>query len=29
MRFLGRTKIDVDKDKNGQNVPKLDLLKLF
>ena len=29
MRFLRRTKKDVDKDKDGQNVPKLDLLKLF
>ena len=29
MRFLGMTKKDVDKDKDGENVTKLDLLKLF
>ena len=29
MKLLGSAKIDVDKDKDGEDIPKLELLKLF
>ena len=29
MKILGSTKKDVDKDKNGENVPKLEIVEIF
>ena len=29
MKLLGSAKIDFDKDKDGEDIPKLELLKLF
>ena len=29
MKILGSTKKDVDKDKNGENVPKLEIVEIL